>query len=62
LIKNIVNKDKNELYLYYREFFIQSYLAIGDIERNWEVIVGENGVIETAYEIIDASYKEHLNY
>ncbi|PAV27667.1 hypothetical protein CIL05_20900 [Virgibacillus profundi] len=60
LITSIINDGGNELYLYYKEFFNQNYFAIGDYKRNWEVIVGENGVMETAYEIIDTEYEQHF--
>ncbi|QKY70209.1 hypothetical protein [Lentibacillus sp. CBA3610] len=60
LIKRIVNNNLNELYLYYKKFFDQHYFAIGDDERNWEVIAGEDGVMETAYEITDAAYEHHF--
>lgn len=30
------------------------------MERCWEIIVGENGVLKTAYKTTNASYEQHL--
>lgn len=60
LIKSIVNDNENEIYLYYKITYDQKYFAFGDYKRNWEVIIGENGIMETAYEIIDMDYEQHF--
>ena len=48
------------IYLYYKITYDQKYFAFGDYKRNWEVIIGENGIMETAYEIIDMDYEQHF--
>ena len=60
LIKSIVNDNENEIYLYYKITYDQKYFAFGDYKRNWKVIIGENGIMETAYEIIDMDYEQHF--
>lgn len=60
LIKSIVSDNENEIYLYYRITYAQKYFAFGDYKRNWEFIIGENGVTETAYEIVDMDYEQHF--
>jgi len=60
LIKSIVNDVDNQVYLYYKKIFKQRYFAFGDCKRNWEVIIGENGVMETAYEVVDMDYEKHF--
>jgi len=46
--------------LYYKGMFNKNYFSIGDQRINWEITVGEDGVMETAYEIIDMEYKKHF--
>ena len=55
-----MNDNENEIYLYYKITYDQKYFAFGDYKRNWEVIIGENGMMETAYEIIDMDYEQHF--
>ena len=55
-----MNDNENEIYLYYKVTYDQKYFAFGDYKRNWEVIIGENGMMETAYEIIDMDYEQHF--
>lgn len=61
LIICIANTNANELYLYYRDHFGQKYFSIGSIKERWEVIIGEDGIMETAYKITHESYTNHFN-
>lgn len=46
-IMNILNDKENEIHLYYKEIFEQRFFVFGD-GHSWIVIIGENGVMETA--------------
>lgn len=47
LILSILNDIGNETYIYYKRGFDQNYFVFGD--GYWIVIIGENGVMETAF-------------
>lgn len=47
LIVNMIKELDNETFLYYKDTFDQRYFVIGN--REWIVIVGENGILETAF-------------
>lgn len=47
LIMNILTDKENDIYIYFKESFNQNYFVFAD-GRAWIVIIGENGIIETA--------------
>lgn len=59
-ILGILNNKETEIYVYYRSGFPQKYFVYG--LPDWVVIIGENGIMETAF-IIDRqkSYSEYLS-
>ena len=46
LILNTMNNMGNDVHLYYLQRFTQNYFTIDD--GNWIVVVGEDGIMETA--------------
>lgn len=60
LIMNILKDKENDIYIYFLEHFDQNYFVFGD--GQWVVIVGENGIIETAMATKDErNYKNYLS-
>jgi hypothetical protein len=47
LIMDIISDTNNETYLYYVKGYRQNFFVFGD--RKWIVMVGEDGVMETAF-------------
>ena len=58
-IIRIVTDGSTEIYRYWLPHFQKSYLVFG--LPKWIVIVGEDGIMETAFEIDRQSYYEYLN-
>lgn len=58
LIKQICTIPSNESYVYYKDGFDQDYFVFGD-GVYWIAIVGENGIMETAFP--PDSYKRYLD-
>lgn len=58
LIMNILTDKENDNYIYFKESFNQNYFVFAD-ENAWIVIIGENGIIETA--IITDRYNHYLD-
>ncbi len=58
-IIRIVTDDSTEIYRYWLPHFQKKYLVFG--LPNWIVIVGDDGIMETAFEIDRQSYYEYLN-
>ncbi len=48
LIQKLCTSDENEAYVYHLKGFDQDYYVFGD-GCNWIAIIGENGVMETAF-------------
>lgn len=47
LIMNILNDKENDIYIYFKESFLQNYFIFAD-GNSWIVVIGEDGIIETA--------------
>ena len=58
-ILGIINNPKCEVYRYHLETFTQDYFVFG--LPNWIAIIGEDCIIETAFEIDRESYYDYLN-
>ena len=58
-IIDILEDVNLEFYKYYMDGFDQVYYVFG--LPNWVVIVGENGIMETAFEVDRKSYNDYLN-
>jgi hypothetical protein len=58
LIMNILNDIENDIYIYIRESFEQSYFVFCD-GNAWIVIIGEDGIMETA--MIADNYESYLH-
>lgn len=57
-IMEIMQNKSSDVFLYYNEGFNQKYFIFGD--KEWISIIGENGVIDTAYPP-DKGYNYYLN-
>jgi hypothetical protein len=57
-IREILRDERTEIYWYYKEGFKQNFFVYG--LPDWIVIVGENGVMETAFIIDKTLYSDYL--
>lgn len=57
-ILDILNNDTTEVYFYHLPGFDQTYFVYG--LPNWVVIIGENGVMETAFIVDRVPYNDYL--
>ncbi|WP_423800705.1 hypothetical protein [Neobacillus sp. SAB-20_R2A] len=58
LIMNILNDKENDIYIYFKEGFLQNYFIFAD-GNAWIVIIGEDGIIDTA--MIADNYFNYLD-
>ncbi|CAH1199295.1 hypothetical protein PAECIP111893_01299 [Paenibacillus plantiphilus] len=57
-IMSLVRNSNNEIYEYYKEGFSQKYYVIGD--KDWIVMVGKDGIMETSFPPTKPSYEGYL--
>jgi hypothetical protein len=60
LILSILKSGESDIYIYFLQHFDQRYFVFGD--GQWIVIVGENGIMETAMAMNnERKYKRYLD-
>lgn len=57
LIMNILKENENDIYRYTKQSFAQNYFVFAD-GKQWIVIIGEDGIMETA--MIADNYSRYL--
>lgn len=57
-ILDILNNTNTEIYWYYKEGFYQNFFVYG--LPDWIVMIGENGVMESAYIVDRGTYNNYL--
>jgi hypothetical protein len=60
-ILEILNSKDVDTYLYHKDEFVQNFFVYAHRKSKWMVMIGENGVMETAYIIDQQPYDEHLS-
>lgn len=60
-ILEILNSKDVDTYLYHKDGFVQNFFVYAHRKSKWMVMIGENGIMETAYIIDQQPYDEHLS-
>nr|WP_092074954.1 hypothetical protein [Dendrosporobacter quercicolus]NSL49581.1 hypothetical protein [Dendrosporobacter quercicolus DSM 1736]SDN23584.1 hypothetical protein SAMN04488502_11537 [Dendrosporobacter quercicolus] len=60
-ILEILNSKDVDTYLYHKNGFVQNFFVYAHRKSKWMVMIGENGIMETAYIIDQQPYDEHLS-